>query len=566
MVAQATAESHQGSEPVHMQKNLPEQKLSPLATRASVSLSHDMPSFLLDVWLDCSKLLAFRDHNSHSRERALPQRRARQQELQPKAQQELVSGATSDDSAVNSADSGESSKEKFASQRREWRLAQGDQGGNEVDGDEGEDNEKVRDSDADDLESVAGKDEVRDLEVDEDEVLGEDTSGADDDIVEIHNDDDVDVPEDNGSSSGVWADIEPIAEDQSGARNDDARFDAGMPHDSDDDQVSEEAGRNGPSRGERSPDPASSSDEDSGESEGNGASGGSSGDEEDADDVDEEDDDEDEGGGATSTADASSSSRDAAPGEHSSSELAAPPAAVPPPAPAAGPARAAAPSDALAGKWFDLGAPADAPPRKAPRLPGARAPGPDAAPQAAGPLDRVVPLDRGVRRALDGDRGAMGEAAERVAVRGEATHYRLFFEPGAGRAAAAVRGEPASGARTRPQPEAGRAGAGARAGADGRGAGGEERAVAVDADGTEVPVPYGFGVPGGARQLTLQGSRDGADSAAGQDSARPPEKEQLACCLAWMEAAARANVTRAQWLLGCCYLDGHGVEVWARLQ
>jgi hypothetical protein len=65
MVAQATAESHQGSEPVHMQKNLPEQKLSPLATRASVSLSHDMPSFLLDVWLDCSKLLAFRDHNSH---------------------------------------------------------------------------------------------------------------------------------------------------------------------------------------------------------------------------------------------------------------------------------------------------------------------------------------------------------------------------------------------------------------------------------------------------------------------------------------------------------------------
>ena len=45
MVAQATAESHQGSEPVHKQKNPPEQKLSPLATRASVSLSHDMPSF-----------------------------------------------------------------------------------------------------------------------------------------------------------------------------------------------------------------------------------------------------------------------------------------------------------------------------------------------------------------------------------------------------------------------------------------------------------------------------------------------------------------------------------------
>ena len=473
-----------------------------------------------------------------------------------------MSGATSDDSAVNSADSGESPKEKFASRRRKGRLAQGDQGGDEVDGDEGEDNEKVRDSDADDSGSVAGKDEERDLEVDEDEVLGEDTSGADDDSVEIHNDDHVDIREDNESSSGVWADIEPTAEDKSGAGNDDARFNTGMPHDSDDDQVSEEAGRNGPGRGERSPDPASSSDEDSGESEGNGASGGSSGDEEDEDDGDEEDEDEDEGGEATSTADASSSSRDAAPGEHSSSELAAPPPAVPPPTPAVKPTRAAAPSDALAGKWFDLGAPADAPPRpapprKAPRLPSAGAPGPDARPQAVEPLDRVV------RRALDGDRAAMGDAAERVAVRGEATRYRLFFEPGAGRAAAAVRGEPASGARTRAQPEAGRAGAGAgaRAGADGRGAGGEERAVAVDADGTEVPVPYGFGVPGGPRQLTLQGSRDGADSAAGPPPAGPDGQEHLACCLAWMEAAARANVTRAQWLLGCCYLEGHGVEV-----
>ncbi|KAJ1470930.1 hypothetical protein T484DRAFT_1845953, partial [Baffinella frigidus] len=37
------------------------------------------------------------------------------------------------------------------------------------------------------------------------------------------------------------------------------------------------------------------------------------------------------------------------------------------------------------------------------------------------------------------------------------------------------------------------------------------------------------------------------------------DHELAECCISWMESAAKGNVTRAQKLLGFCYLEGHGV-------